>query len=368
MPKEDPFSLPRIKDEPVSVEISFTSSGSAADDCMDPANLSIGHSEVSLEGLDREHSSREEEITDDEELLPPQPPFFHAKGEDGMGSMSSRTSTPLERSDSHASTSQDFDFTSPVALRRSSSPKEIHMPKAIRPGQELTPEKILPSPRASPRASPALGSRPGLRNVNEQRPHPLRTSIEGSGSNSRASQRPLPPHPVQSERDSTMDEDEHDDGKTESDSAESPPPMPPSLSREKNYTYDGVMELDPEPQPIDPPRPDALVRAHSSVDEREQLAAPAGERSAFLGIEMEFGGGGAFDGMSVFGRGAGRRDSVSAMGDVHLGDVSALDRLMENAAQGSAQLAFPHATGSENPSRSASPPLVGLSGVTMRRH
>ena len=360
-PKEDPFSLPHIKDEPVPVEISFISGGSASDDCMDPANLSIGHSEVSLEGLDREHSSREEIVTDDEELLPPQPPFFHAKAEDGIGSVSSRTSTPLERSDSHASTSQEFDFTSPVALRRSSSPKEIRMPKAVRPEQDFTPERILPSPRVSPRASPAFGSRPGSRNANgeeAQRPHPLRTSLERRAPISRTDQCPVSLDLVQSERDVTM----HEDARTESDRAQSPPPVPPSLSREKNYTYDGVMELDPEPQPIDPPRPDALVRAHSSVDERERLAAPASEKSAFLGIEMEFGGGGgAFDGMSVFGRGAGRKESTSTMGDVHLGDVSALDRLMENAAQGSAQLAFPQTADTDCASRSASPSPVSSS-------
>ncbi|KAH7926937.1 hypothetical protein BV22DRAFT_1085889 [Leucogyrophana mollusca] len=46
----DPFDLPRLKDEPQLAELSFTS----FEDPMDPANLSIGHSEVSLSGLDLE--------------------------------------------------------------------------------------------------------------------------------------------------------------------------------------------------------------------------------------------------------------------------------------------------------------------------
>lgn len=345
--------MPHIKDEPVSVDISFASADSVPDDCMDPANLSIGHSEVSLEGLEREHSSREEEVTDTEDLLPPQPPFFRAKTEDGMGSMSSRMSTPLERSDSHASTSQDyFDFTSPVTLRRSNSPQDIRVPKAIRPGQEVTPEMILPSP------SPAFESRPGSINVNgdeeeeSSRSYPLRTSFGGRAPADQPSASSVIVH---SDSDVSMDEDEHQDGKTESDRAQSPLPVPPSLSREKNYTHDGVMELDPAPQPIDPPRPDVLVRAHSDVDERP--VAQASARSGFQGLEMEFGGG-AFDGMSVFGRGA-RHKENAAMGDVHLGDVSALDRLMENAAQGSAQLAFPHAVSAEDLDSSASPSPVG---------
>ncbi|KAH7915080.1 hypothetical protein BJ138DRAFT_998751 [Hygrophoropsis aurantiaca] len=46
----DPFAMPRIKDEPQLAELSFTS----FEDPMDPANLSIGHSEVSLSNLDLE--------------------------------------------------------------------------------------------------------------------------------------------------------------------------------------------------------------------------------------------------------------------------------------------------------------------------
>jgi hypothetical protein len=48
----DPFSVPPIKDEPQSVELSFSSLDEQ--DPMDPANLSIGHSEVSLSNVDLE--------------------------------------------------------------------------------------------------------------------------------------------------------------------------------------------------------------------------------------------------------------------------------------------------------------------------
>ncbi|TFY68556.1 hypothetical protein EVJ58_g950 [Rhodofomes roseus] len=317
--REDPFNVPHIKDEQVPPEISFVSGGS--DECMDPANLSIGQSEVSLDGLDREHASREEEATDDEELLPPQPPFFHMKQEDGI--VSSRSSTPLERSDSHVSTVPDFNFTSPVDMMRSSSPRrEIHMPKAIRPGDSLTPERIMSSPRSSPRASPASGSniiRPtsqGMSIDETTRRHSLREqpgagnadSLEGDRNDIAAAS-----------VDVHMDEDRRSVASTVSDHSTRSPPPP--MSREKNYTYDGVMSVDPNPQPIDPPRPNVLARAHSDVE----------DKSMFQGIQMDFD-------HSAFGLGQedmfGRTGSTSSRGDVHLGDVSALDRLMENVAHG----------------------------------
>ncbi|KAH9917565.1 uncharacterized protein B0H18DRAFT_1123545 [Fomitopsis serialis] len=326
---EDPFSVPHIKEESVPPEISFASGGS--DDCMDPANLSIGHSEVSLEGLDREQTSREEDATDDEELLPPQPPFFAMKQDDGV--VSSRTSTPLERSDSHASTAQDFNFTSPITLMRSSSPRrEIHMPKAIRPGDSLTPEKIMSSPRASPRASSANGSntsRPASRSwsmdLETTSGHPLREQTPGEVEDV-VPQREEATNGIVPEDDMSMDEDRRSNASTVSDhSVREPPP----LSREKNYTYDGVMSLDPNPQPIDPPRPNVLIRAQSDVE----------DRSVFQGIQMDFD-------HSTFGLGQddmfGRAGSASSRGNVHLGDVSALDRLMENVAQG-----LPGDTGAE---------------------
>jgi len=52
IPAADPFSLPPIKDEPQLAELSFTSLDEQ--DPMDPANLSIGHSEVSLSNVDLE--------------------------------------------------------------------------------------------------------------------------------------------------------------------------------------------------------------------------------------------------------------------------------------------------------------------------
>ena len=42
------------------------------------------------------------------------------------------------------------------------------------------------------------------------------------------------------------------------------PPVPPPLHRDG--TYDGVMSIDPNPQPADPPRPSLVVRAQSELE------------------------------------------------------------------------------------------------------
>ena len=90
----------------------------------------------------------------------------------------------------------------------------------------------------------------------------------------------------------------------------------PPLSRD-NPTYDGVMSLDPLPQPIDPPRPSLPTRSLSTDD------LSTTERSAFVGLNLTLG-----NGMGI------SDDFGLSMGEVPLGDMrSALDRLMEDVAE-----------------------------------
>ncbi|OBZ69476.1 Septin ring organizing protein mid2 [Grifola frondosa] len=98
----------------------------------------------------------------------------------------------------------------------------------------------------------------------------------------------------------------------------------PPMTRENNATYDGILSIDPEPQLIDPPRPSMPPRAHT-LDEIDA-------RRAFEGLELDFGRGFAMgdEGMSMS---AGLGLAIHGS-DMHLGDVSALDKLVEDVAQG----------------------------------
>ncbi|EIN06714.1 hypothetical protein PUNSTDRAFT_136551 [Punctularia strigosozonata HHB-11173 SS5] len=83
-----------------------------------------------------------------------------------------------------------------------------------------------------------------------------------------------------------------------------------SMRREDNYTYDGVMSIDPEPAPQDPPRPNVLRRAGTEVDmEGNKLQVV----SSFEGLNIDF---------------AKHGTEVESLGDMR----SALDRLMEDVA------------------------------------
>lgn len=56
---------------------------------------------------------------------------------------------------------------------------------------------------------------------------------------------------------------------------------PPPLHREA--TYDGVMSIDPNPQPADPPRPSVLMRAHSDV---ESSGTRTANTAVFQGLDL----------------------------------------------------------------------------------
>ncbi|PCH36717.1 hypothetical protein WOLCODRAFT_127575 [Wolfiporia cocos MD-104 SS10] len=97
-----------------------------------------------------------------------------------------------------------------------------------------------------------------------------------------------------------------------------PTPLP-AMSRLDNATHDGVLSLDPAPQPIDPPRPSFLVRAQTTDPAARPLYATSDPKE--LTIELD----------------GGADAPGSPPSSVCLGDVSALDRLMENVANGGLQ-------------------------------
>jgi hypothetical protein len=100
-------------------------------------------------------------------------------------------------------------------------------------------------------------------------------------------------------------------------------PRSSALRRKDNYTYDGVITIDPEEQPIDPPRPNVLARAASAHDAPGQVQ----DVTTFRGLQFDISEGSGLDlgfsGMDFSGR-------------VEIGEFkSALDMLVENVASGS---------------------------------
>ena len=98
------------------------------------------------------------------------------------------------------------------------------------------------------------------------------------------------------------------------------PSVPKPLHREG--TYDGVMSIDPNPQPADPPRPSVLMRAHSEVE-------TSGTRIAdFQGLELSLPGGSPGLDISL---------GASETTRVDIDDVkSALERLVQDVVTDSA--------------------------------
>ena len=98
---------------------------------------------------------------------------------------------------------------------------------------------------------------------------------------------------------------------------------PKPLHREG--TYDGVMSIDPNPQPTDPPRPSVLMRAHSEVETSGTCGAGI---SDFQGLELSFPDGSPGLDISL---------GASEATRVDIDDVrSALERLVQDVVTDSA--------------------------------
>ncbi|KAN0116105.1 hypothetical protein V8E52_006162 [Russula decolorans] len=99
--------------------------------------------------------------------------------------------------------------------------------------------------------------------------------------------------------------------------------VPQPLRREG--TYDGVMSIDPNPQPADPPRPSVLMRAHSEVETSGTCGAGIAD---FQGLELSLPDGSPGLDISL---------GASEATRVDIDDVkSALERLVQDAVTDSA--------------------------------
>ncbi|KAH8096761.1 hypothetical protein BXZ70DRAFT_1009443 [Cristinia sonorae] len=308
----DPFSVPTAQDEPLLDEPSFMSAqliDQSADDSLDPSNLSVGHSEVSLSGIDiGELDTRE-----------------NTKERNGLPTMSTPPTSPPVRSHiaylHKASSNQSLDNL----IDLDSPPPAGSLRNSPRMGS--------PALGQSPRSGSPLLSRSGSPFVGSLAKSASQTSLNGSlnGRSPRISRedvhrRLLTKRSIESPLRESVDFFSHatptEVPTTQHESSARALPRP--LTRD-NPTYDGVMSIDPEPQAIDPPRPSPVARAHSA----ESLVPQVTGKEAFEGLNMDFSTG--FDLGDV---GAGLDNGLGmSLRETPLGDMrSALDRLMEDVA------------------------------------
>ena len=243
----------------------------------------------------------------------------------------SRSGTPLERS-----FDRSFDRSFEARSTPSLTPSRFNSPRS---GSGSPFQKQL----FKPASTSSLGSyRNGRQPVTREeiRERMRRRSEESLAASRSASGSPAPLPAVKQEVQAEVapEENMEEGGAEETDAAntsrltepasDAPAPVLPLMTRH-NPTHDGVMSIDPEPQPIDPPRPMLAERAHSIDGPHAFMDA----KHAFAGLELDFehGFGLGEEGMSMS---AGLMSARPKSSSMHLGDVSALDKLMEDMAQG----------------------------------
>ncbi|KAI0349954.1 hypothetical protein OH77DRAFT_1464614 [Trametes cingulata] len=384
----DPYSVPHIKDEnpPFNKDESYHSIRSNDSDSLDPSNLSIGNSEVSLNNLDNQSLLADTNLPVDDSLIS-NTSFAPQADSSPLGRPRSRSATPLDQSfDRSRDRSLEARSTPCLNASRYNSPRpgSATGSRAGSPYHQLFRPASTSSLGSVGRRSSPFITPEGVQQKLRRKSQEALFAAERAGSAS-----PLPsvvppaslsaPTPVE-------DENEHENAVAEAsqvtdpaseaaptechDRVASPPTaskaVPPLMIRGQNPTYDGVMSIDPEPQPIDPPRPTLAARAHS-IDVGAAADEKMDVKRAFEGLDLDFEHGFALgdEGMSLS-AGLGMRSmarhaspspgagSAPGLGEraaspaapspihalsvrrssMHLGDVSALDKLMEDMAQG----------------------------------
>ncbi|TBU23853.1 hypothetical protein BD311DRAFT_703183 [Dichomitus squalens] len=336
-PHEEPQpedSQPQIKDEdpPPGLEESFHSLRSVRsnDSLEDPSNLSIGHSEVSLTNLDSASLLADSALEGD---------VFAPVAD---SSPRSRSGTPLDRS---------LDRSFERALNRS---LEARTTPSLTASRLNSPRSGSGSPFPRQLFKPSSTSSLGSIGNTHRRASPLitREAVQERLLR-RKSEEVLSvgssPVPTVVEESARVDGDAEADVSRATEPGDEPPRSSRVMARGQNPTHDGVVSIDPEPQPIDPPRPSPSVIQRAHTIDIVDGAAGGGDakmdaKRAFAGLELDFehGFGLGEEGMSVSaGLGVGiaarakrHSRSESVHGGVHLGDVSALDRLMEDIGHG----------------------------------
>lgn len=234
-------------------------------------------------------------------------PFDTAHGNQSRDSLPGRVSTPinLARSASPAAYNSPFNGS---PLNRPPSQSGSPFVRADSPLARSLPRMGSSTDMHSASASPAGRGSPRITRENVakilQKKHSIDSPLREKAENTPSSPPELRP--------ATNSATNSPAATPQRRSASTASPIPaPRLTRD-NPTYDGVMPLDPEPQPADPPRPSIAPRAASFDVTADAAGSSAGPPPA---------------------------NDPEDLGFVHLGDMkSALDRLMADVA-GEAKMA-----------------------------
>jgi hypothetical protein len=134
--------------------------------------------------------------------------------------------------------------------------------------------------------------------------------------------------------------------------------VPSALRREG--TYDGIMSIDPNPQPADPPRPSVLMRAHSEVETTGTRGAGIAD---FQGLELSFPDDSPSLDISL---------GASEATRVDIDDVrSALERLVQDVVTDSANASMSHPSPQDLKMKGSNTSLVSATvtkGVKAKRY
>ncbi|KAI0343370.1 hypothetical protein BDW22DRAFT_1355780 [Trametopsis cervina] len=271
----DPFSYPQIKDMDHPIDVSLDSINRSQDD---PANLSIGNSEVSLSGLNFEldhdelaprssvESNQGIPTTSTPPTSPPSHPFMFTSFHPNFSkdSLNGRISTPTKGSpliiNGSAGSSSQYSPLGGSPFAR--SPQSRSGSPLVRPGlaKSGSSSSLIGDANGSPSGrSPRITREAVQKKLEKQRSFdsPLREAARES----------LPASDADSPLRRSIDSPSgvHTRLNTPTSARHVPKRIPaPKLTRE--VTHDGVMSLDPEPQLIDPPRAYLTTRSISVDD------------------------------------------------------------------------------------------------------
>lgn len=305
-PNIDPFAMLQIKEEPQPVELSFVSTDSREPDAEHDGSFII-HPEETNSILPREFSPR---ISLERAASPLSPPRkipelghrpsieFDLDSPPPPGRLGSYQSDSLTRAGSPLGPR----YGSPGLGISSRSGSPLQFSTSLHNGLvKSTSNTSLRSTSGSPNGrSPRISREDVQRRLAKKRSvdSPLREVVDSNYFSSQA--------------DKGEDTEDEDMGRPLSPK----PRMAPALARQ-NPTYDGVMSIDPEPQPIDPPRPSIPTRSLSTDGIPSE---PSLSTQGFTGLTLDF---------------QSDENGRMSFGEVPIGDMrSALDRLMEDVAGG----------------------------------
>ncbi|KAF9243107.1 hypothetical protein BU15DRAFT_72306 [Melanogaster broomeanus] len=353
LPSADLFSHPRVKEEPHLGELSITS----FDDPMDPANLSIGQSEVSLSNLDLEaelqkvlHANQpdpKDNVSRLSDLIPHNssfrsstpPPLTPPLSFAGVSSDSSYISanersveeegspTPYLASASRMSSASASTSGSPIVTLRPTSLSGVTLRRSSGSPSSLNLRRRSDSPLNLPSGLPAAQQR-----LDPRRPATRisRENVQMRLMRKRSTESPLGSRAPEQAVEMEEQREDIGPGKREErqDNASSLTDISADLAtiqtaekralNSANVNMEGVVDM----SPADNTTRDGVEFFNSTTTTTPVLPRPAPVRpqSSFGMLETSFDTGGAL--------GLGLHDS---MGSVQLGEMrSALDRLMDN--------------------------------------